>query len=121
MGFAPQFICGFVLCWELLLSLKLTVAGSSLLKPADNEGRCTWGAACAEVDRPFPDRASSGLMPGDFLGKSKEDVARCNHGKSSHLVLVRPGALGGLLFLQMGMGTVAALLGWQQYQQELLP
>lgn len=60
-------------------------------------------------------------MPGDFLGKSKEDVAWCDHRKSNHLGPVRSGPPGGLLSLQMGMGMVVALLGWQQYEQELLP
>lgn len=59
-------------------------------------------------------------MPGDFLRKSKEDVAWCDHGKSNHLVSVRPGVLEGLLFLQMGIGMVAALLEQQQHQQRAI-
>lgn len=65
-------------------------------------------AAFTEVDSPFPDEVCSQqykqtlvLVPGDFLGKFKEDLAWSDHGKSNHLVPMRPRASGWLLFLQM--------------------
>lgn len=102
----------FVLCREPPLFFRITVAGNFLWKPIAKGQCCSSGAVCVGEDRRFPDwacmeqcKASSALMPGDFLGKHKEDMAHWDEGKSSYHVPVRRGALWGLTSLQVE--------GWQ--------